>query len=108
MTREHEFLLTVLNKAVKGENVQSLPEETLNWPELMQEARDHAVWLVFFDALTPVQEQLPVDMEAAELEAVSILSTNLNTEQAQTELVSVLTQLDCPNVILKGLTSAAW
>lgn len=108
MTREQEFLLTVLNKAVKGENVQSLPEETLNWPKLMQEARDHAVWLVFFDALTPVQEQLPVDMDAAELEAVSILSSNLNTEQAQAELVSVLTQLDCPYVILKGLTSAAW
>lgn len=108
MTKEQEFLLSVLKKAVQGESVQTMPDAPLDWPELLQEARDQAVWLVFFDALTPVQAQLPMDMDAAELEAVSILSSNLNTEQAQQELTGVLEEREDPYVILKGLTSAAW
>lgn len=108
MTKEQTYLLTVLQKAVRGETVGSVPADAPDWPALIREAENHAVWLPVYDALEPVQAQVFTDTESTELAAMGRYGSNVRVEQAQLELVAVLDRLSCPYVILKGLSSSAW
>lgn len=108
MTREQEFLLTVLQSAVRGEAVHTVPKTDFQWDVFLSEAKAHAVLLIVFETLQPILAQIPLDPGIIDLYTASVLSANISVEQAQAELVRVLEQVDCPYVIMKGLSAAAW
>jgi len=111
MTKEQAFFLELMKLTVKGEQLLSLPGESLNWKEIWKEACGQAVRIIFCDTLGPVQEELTSqfpELEHCMTEAFSLLGKNIRVETSQRELVEVLDQVACPYVILKGLSAAAY
>ena len=88
--------------------MDALPEYAISWEDFIREAKDQTVWLPVFDALTPVWDQIPVDRDAAELDAMGVMLFNSRIERAQEELTATLEQEQCPYVIMKGASAAAW
>ena len=111
MTNEQMLLLELMKKAIKGQHLQALPQQPVDWLRLWQEACDQTVPILAYEVLSPVQEQLfqqaPALAEAM-LCALTELGHNAQVEQSQAELVKALEKLLCPYVILKGNASARY
>lgn len=109
MTNEQLFLLEIMKAAGQGTHITQLPEAPLNWTQLWKEACDQTVRILFYDALSPVQDQLALcfpEYEEGMLQIISLLGKNMLVERAQEELVGELNQLNLPYVILKGQAAA--
>lgn len=111
MTKEQLLLLDMMKLALKNQKLYELPSEPVNWTDVWNEACDQTVRILFCDVLSPVQEQLTQifpQMEDCMLQAMSLLYQNAQMEAAQAELVTVLEQISCPYVILKGQVAASY
>lgn len=109
MTREQKFLMEILTVSSQGEQVQTLPEQDLDWEGLMQEAYAQAVHLQCCDALSPVLDQIPEPWSGRLVDgALRSASANIYVEQGQAMLVRELEKGEYPYVILKGKGIAAY
>lgn len=110
MTSEQKFLLFLMEQAVCGKRLKTLPEGAApDWTALIREACAQTVVLQFFDVISQLRGQIPEEayQKCFKL-ARRFTASNMRTEFAQAELVGVLEQIGCPYVILKGETAAAY
>lgn len=97
-----------MKHAVSGQRLKALPEGPQpDWEALLREAGAQAVCLLAFDVLSDCKDQLPEEFYQKSFNwARRFTANNMRTEYAQSELVRVLEQENCPYVILKGETAA--
>ncbi len=109
MTREQDILLYLMRASVQGTPVTALPPGPLpDWMEVYREAYQQAVPLLFFDAIAPLEAQIPTEVFQKSFEiARRVTAANLRVEHAQHQLVQVLESEQIPYVILKGEGAAA-
>ena len=109
MTAEQVFLLNCMKLAVQKKHLQTLPENiSIDWTALIAEAYSQTVSLPLFDVVSQLQKELPEEIYQKLFEqARRFTACNMRVEHAQAQLVSVLEQMNCPYVILKGETAAA-
>lgn len=107
MTLEQKLLLKFMAAAIRGERPEEAPEAT-DWRTLFQEAYNQGVPLLFFDALSQLQQiPEPVFSKSFAL-ARRCTAHNLRAESTQDLLVSTLHAGEHPYVILKGEAAAAY
>ncbi len=103
-------MLHMMGKAVRGEPLQSLPEDAHpDWNSLIQEAAFQTVFPLFFDLLSGIQEQLPAGISQKCFDYARRCTVgNMRIEHAQSQLVEVLESGNYPYVILKGESAAVY
>ena len=109
LSLEERTLIALVRSQITGEKL-ILPDEwaSVDWREVMCEAKQQAVVLLAFEAASQIQESIPVDVfEEWTQDAYATLSNNMQVTFAQNELVSWLNEKGFPYIILKGLSAAA-
>lgn len=108
MTAEQKLLLDLAACAVQGKQLNILPE-SICWPKLLWEAQSQGIFLPVFHSLSQVSGSMPEDVSREYSRfARRATARNMQVEFSQIELVSILEQMQCPYLILKGEASACY
>ncbi len=107
MTQEQSVLLSVLRHAISPD--MPLPNTDCNWEKVFLEARQQAVSLIFYDAVTDLLPQMPPQVqEQIKTYGMQVVLSNINIGNTQARLTALLTERNIPHMILKGEGSAAY
>ena len=107
MTQEQSVLLAVLRHAINPE--LPLPDTDCDWNNVWLEARQQAVSLIFYDAVAPITDRIPQEVQQKiRNTGMQVVMTNINIGNTQARLTALLQERKIPHLILKGEASAAY
>lgn len=107
MTQEQRILLSVLRHAISPD--MPLPDTDCDWALVFREARQQAVSLIFYDAVSQQLPQMPPEVQQQiKTLGMQVVLSNINIGNTQARLTALLTQQNIPHLILKGEASAAY
>ena len=109
MTNEQKVLLKLVSATLSGGTAEIQNPETIDWYAVASESDAQAVLPMALDAAISVKDHIPEEVYKAWSDrAATYLVKNSKVENAQKELVKLLTDAGHPYMILKGEASTRY